>query len=99
MRKYVQVMLLFAIIAGSLAQPLAAVTVAAPVSQRPSSVPVSLSSDPIEIVETTRNGETFTSFGSAVPLQGEPGAPALPIVSKVVGIPANVAPSVTFALG
>jgi hypothetical protein len=98
MRKFVQVVLLLALVASTLAQPFAPVTVAAPPTQRPTNVDVSLASDPIEIIESTRNGETFTSFGASVPLQGEAGAPALPVVSEIVGIPANVAPTLSYAL-
>jgi hypothetical protein len=98
MRKFVQVMLLLGLVVGAIAQPFAPVTVAAPPNQKPTSLSVSLSSDPVELIESTRNGETFTSFAATVPVQGEPGAPALPVVSEVVGIPANAAPTVTYAL-
>lgn len=98
MRKFVQVVLLVALLASTLLQPFASVTVAAPPTQRPTSLSVSLASDAVELVESSQNGETFTSFSASVPLQGEPGAPALPVVSRVVGIPANAAPTVSYVL-
>jgi hypothetical protein len=99
MRKFVHVILLLVLLVGSLAQPFSAVTDAAPPAQRPSSLMVSLSSEPVEIIESVHDGETFTTFSAVVPLQGEPGAPALPVVSQTVGIPANAAPAVTYSLG
>lgn len=98
MRKFVQVILLLALIASAVAQPFAPVTVAAPPTQKPTSLSVSLSSDPVELIDSTRNGETFTSFAATVALQGEPGTPALPVVSEIVGIPTTAAPTLSYAL-
>lgn len=98
MRKFVQVVLLLALVASTLAQPFAAVTVAAPPTQRPTTVSVSLQSDAVELIESEREGTTFTSFRASVPLQGKQGEPALPIVSQVVGIPANAVPAVSYEL-
>ncbi len=45
MRKFVQLLLLVVMVAGTMAQPFAAITVAAPLPQRPTSLVVSLASE------------------------------------------------------
>ncbi len=59
-------------------------------------VSVSLTSTQPSLRESQRADGTFTTFEGA--LSGEPGAPALPVVSRLVGIPAAVAPKVAATL-
>ncbi|MDQ4075826.1 MAG: hypothetical protein M3220_06205, partial [Chloroflexota bacterium] len=63
-------------------------------AEAPVQIQLSLTSERPELTESTRAEGTFTTFETSLPLLGEPGAPALPVVRKLVGIPAAVAPTV-----
>lgn len=97
MRPFVQVALLLCLLV-ALSVPLHAAPPSAP-ADRPTSLRLSLTSEPPRLKESVRAEGTFATFDTASPLVGEPGNPALPVVSQLVGIPAATAPHVHFELG
>lgn len=98
MRRFVQAALLFCLLLTSLSIPLQAAPPAAPL-ERPTSLHLSLTSELPRLKESVRAEGTFATFDSASPLVGEPGAPALPVVSQLVGIPAATSPHLDADLG
>ena len=64
----------------------------------PSSVQLSLVSQPIQLKESVRDEGIFITFDSKNPLAGQTGMPALPVVRQLVAIPAAAAPEVDVAL-
>ncbi|MGB0385211.1 MAG: C25 family cysteine peptidase [Ardenticatenaceae bacterium] len=77
---------------------LVAATSQSPTTTRPTSLQVSLLSEPVKLKESVRDEGTFTTFESTLPLAGETGMPALPLVTKLVAIPATSAPQVSVGL-
>ncbi len=101
MQRLLRILILTLFVSSTLLPPLyaaAGLQTATPPADRPLSLTVSLRSEQPALKESTRAEGTFTTFDSPLPLLGQPGAPALPVVRQLVAIPTGSAPRLEVGL-
>ena len=102
MRKLPKPFVLWLFLFCTIAAPLMAASSSQPTVSTSSisttTVHMQLESPSVTVKERVRQEGTFSTLETSLPLIGEPGSPALPIVTQMVGVPSYHAPQPTITL-
>lgn len=99
MQRMLRSVLLLVFVSSTLIPPLHAAQAQRATSlstDRPSQLQLSFSAPQPALVESQHGEATFTTFETDLSLSGEPGQPALPVITKVLGVPSSAAAQTDF---